>query len=350
MKQLNIIFLIIGTIIGAGFLSGKEIVVFFANYGYYSYIFIVPMFFTLYYLFYKLLLLGSKTKINDIDTLNHLIFNKKNKITKWFSFFSFIILSSTMFSAIPTGFNLNTFSIQQVFLLMFIAIIMCIALCYDISIITKLCTFAIPVILVVLSIVCFSNFSTASYVLTSNIILLPYSIITYICRNIFLSYYIIAKSSFGYNQKQCKQISFWSSFILCLFTTIIITVLLSNPELLDCSMPLLTLSASNNLLYIVFFVCLLFAIITTLISSLITLKSFFNFKSNYLNIVVPVIICATLSIIKFDYFVTYLYPLIGVFGFYLVFYLMPFNTLFQNTNKNIHQTSNDTKHNGTSHN
>ena len=39
MKQIKIIFLIIGTIIGAGFISGKEVFEFFSKFGYYSYLF-----------------------------------------------------------------------------------------------------------------------------------------------------------------------------------------------------------------------------------------------------------------------------------------------------------------------
>ena len=59
MKQIKIIFLIIGTIIGAGFVSGKEISSFLTIYGYYSFIFILPIFLLFYFCIYKLLLIGS---------------------------------------------------------------------------------------------------------------------------------------------------------------------------------------------------------------------------------------------------------------------------------------------------
>ena len=57
MKQFKIVLLIIGTIIGAGFVSGKEISSFFSIFGYYSFIFILPIFFLLYYFINKLLLI-----------------------------------------------------------------------------------------------------------------------------------------------------------------------------------------------------------------------------------------------------------------------------------------------------
>ena len=350
MKQVKTVFLIVGTIIGAGFLSGKEIVTFFAKYGCYSYIFIPLMFVMFYLLFYKLLYIGSKHNIDNINTLNYLIFKKQNKLINLFSFISFIILSSTMISAIPTALNFKLFSIELIVTLLFITIIMCIVLYYDISSIMDICTFAIPIILTILTIVCFCNVSNIIIIEVSNIVLLPYSIISDVCRNVFLSYFIISKSSYGLTKKQCKQISFFSSLILCGFTSLIITTLLSNPYVFNSSMPLLSLSANNQILYIFFFVCLLFAVLTTLISTLFTLKSFFNFKIKALNNIVPVFICIILSVIKFDYFIAYLYPIIGMFGFYLIFYLISFNSPFQNSNKNIHQTSNNAKNNRTGHN
>ena len=74
MKQIKIIFLIIGTIIGAGFISGKEVFEFFSKFGYYSYLVILPMFFCLYYFITKLLLIGANNKINNIVKLYLFIF------------------------------------------------------------------------------------------------------------------------------------------------------------------------------------------------------------------------------------------------------------------------------------
>ena len=74
MRQIKLILLIIGTIIGAGFVSGKDIAIFFSNYGYFSLIFIFPMFFLLYFIIFKLLIIGSKNKINNASDLNIVIF------------------------------------------------------------------------------------------------------------------------------------------------------------------------------------------------------------------------------------------------------------------------------------
>ena len=342
MKQLKTIFLIIGTIIGAGFVSGKEISSFFTLFGYYSYIFIPFIFVLLYYSINKLLIIGSKNNINNIDDLNLIIFKKNNKMIKIFSFISFIIISSTMISAFNTAFHLKSFTLTNFTSLFLLTLFSAIIICFDISKIKNISLFVVPIILILMVILSFFNFNNSSNILISNIVLLPYNALTYVCRNIFLSYYVIAKSSSGYTEKQCRQISFITSLILCIIMTLVINAELSNLNILTSSMPLLTLAEKHSTLYWMYFLALQLAIITTLISTLITLKSYFNFKQKFLNSLIPTIICALLSLMSFDYFVVYLYPIIGIFGFYLLFYLSPFNSFFKKTNQNIHTTSKDT--------
>ena len=350
MKQFKIVLLIIGTIIGAGFVSGKEISSFFSIFGYYSFIFILPIFFLLYYFINKLLLIGINKKINNVDDLNLIIFKKNNKIIKIFTFISFIILSSTMISAINTSFNIRPYSLLHFATILIIIIISCIAIYKDLHFIKNMCTIIVPFILFLMIIVCLINLNSPSNVLLSNIILLPYNVITYVCRNIFLSYFVVAKSSYGLNKHQCKQISFATALILCLIMTVVIFTELCNINIINSNMPLLDLSKTSSVLYAVYLIVLQFAIFTTLISTLLTLKTFFNFKSKLLDAIIPTIICACLSFISFNYFVVYLYPVIGILGFYLIYYLMSSNLSFQDSNQDIHKASQKTQNNSRSHN
>ncbi len=339
MKQIKIIFLIIGAIIGAGFISGKEVFEFFSKFGFYSYLIILPMFFCLYYFITKLLLIGSRNKINNVEQLNLIVFKKDKKTIKIFTFLSFIILSSTMISAINTSFNVEWLSARHLFNLAILLVVCCIVLHYDISSLLNICGFLFPIVLGVLTIVCFSNFGTPTNIVLSNIILMPYNAINYVCRNVFLSYFVIAKSSFGLNTKQCKRVGFFSSAILCIVMMFIITCELCNHKALGYSMPLLFLAGKNNVLYIIYFCCIQVAILTTLFSTLVTLKFFFNFKKKSMNTVLPILICITLSLIKFDTFVGTLYPIVGILGFYFCYVLMFSNLSFQNSNKHIHNAS-----------
>ena len=106
MKVLKTSMLIIGSIIGAGFASGKEIFTFFAKYGVISLLFVVPLFFLIYLFNYVYLKFGSKFKNFDLKKGNHLLCKNKSffKITynplNVIMFLTFLILSSAMFSAL----------------------------------------------------------------------------------------------------------------------------------------------------------------------------------------------------------------------------------------------------------
>ena len=343
MRQIKLILLIIGTIIGAGFVSGKEIAIFFSNYGYLSLIFIFPMFFLLYFIIFKLLCIGSKNKINNASDLNIIIFKKDNKVIKIFTFVSFVILSSTMFSAIPSALGFEHLGVNKILITLAISFALCFVISKDIGVMQTICLFVVPIILIMILFVCFQNFATPKSGLIFDIVLVPYNALNYVCRNMFLSYFVISKSSFDMTQKQCKQVSFFASLLLCAFMAIEILVELGNPQILSTQMPMLYLAKSSNILHTLYLIVLQFAIITTLISALVTLKSFFNFKNKISNIILPIALCASLSMIRFDYFVEYLYPIIGMMGFYLIVVLMFPNFLFQNSNKQIHKTSQNTK-------
>ena len=67
MRDFGRIMLIIGTVIGSGFASGKEIAVFFSRFGSLSYVFIGLAFFLFFGVFYWILSYGNKgmSKLNS---------------------------------------------------------------------------------------------------------------------------------------------------------------------------------------------------------------------------------------------------------------------------------------------
>ena len=80
--------LIVGGIVGAGFASGQEIVAFFAQYGFVSLFFIIPVFFLLYFGIKQILLRNTCQNKNP----------KTEKILKIFSFGVYILVSGSMLS------------------------------------------------------------------------------------------------------------------------------------------------------------------------------------------------------------------------------------------------------------
>ncbi len=343
MRCLKITLLILGTIIGAGFASGKEITTFFTIFGYYSFLSLPIIFFGFYFCIYKLLIIGAKNDIKNTNQLNYIIFKKNNKLIKFFTFISFVIISSTMISGLRESLEISSVFYEILFIIIVIFSLFFL-INKNLKYLNIICMITIPITIIIICIICFSNFDGLHNTILSNIILLPYNSITYVTRNVFLSYFVISSSAFRLTDKQCKQISFWTSVILCVIMTVMIFAGLSNPETISDSIPMLSLAQSHNLLYILYAVLIEFAIITTLISTTITVKSFFNFKYKILNSIFTVVLCAVCSFVKFDFLIKYFYPVIGIFGAYLILFLMFPNLFFQNTNKKIHDASKNTKY------
>ena len=96
---LKIVFVIIGTLIGAGFISGKEIYLFFYKYGIYGFFGIILMSLFFGIIIYKLLIKIKKYKINNYEELLNKINNNKiiinlliKKIINVFLLISFFIM------------------------------------------------------------------------------------------------------------------------------------------------------------------------------------------------------------------------------------------------------------------
>lgn len=342
MRSLKITLLILGTIIGAGFASGKEITTFFTVFGYYSFLSLPIIFLLFYFCIYKLLILGSKNKITNTYELNYLIFKKDNKLIKIFTFISFLIISSTMISGLRESLEISSVIWEFVFIILTI-ILLSFFINKNLKYLNLICMITIPVTLIIICAICFNSYDFLENTLISNIVFLPYNTITYVTRNVFLCYFVISSSSYEMTQKQCKRISLFSSLTLCLIMAVMICAGLCNPDTLSDSIPMLSLTQNFDVLNVIYTILIEFAIITTLISTTITLKSFFHFKNGIVNTLCTVILCAVCSYIKFDYLIKYFYPLIGIFGAYLILFLMFSNSFLQNSDKKIHDASQNTK-------
>ena len=89
-------FLILGAIIGVGFASGKEICVFFFDFGGASLIGLFAFGLLYIYLFFVIQHISNKLKINSYDKFNAKMFGKLYKITNVVMLINFVITSAGM--------------------------------------------------------------------------------------------------------------------------------------------------------------------------------------------------------------------------------------------------------------
>lgn len=353
MKRFKVVFLILGSIIGAGATSGIDIFSSFAKYGSVSLFAVLPMFFLIYFALYALLQFGSKNNSKSITTLNLKIFKKNNKIINAFTFLAYLLVASAMFSSISVVLGLTKFSFAY-FACNAVVFLICIFISYkDITFLKKLNVVLTPVILISLFILLIVNTTKTSL----NIIgiskfsyLLPTTAVLYVFRDMFLSYFVIIQSASNLNKKDCRVISLMCAIIISVIIYLGIYIQVKNPQI-QSSMPYLDLAKNvSTVFYFIFQAVILIATFTTMFSTLFTFKGFIKTKHKLLKNLLPSICMLLLAQIGFDVFIEYLYPIIGIMGLYLMFCILPFKPFFKVGNNGIHYASQKAKYNSTSHN
>ncbi|MGI5841850.1 MAG: hypothetical protein ACOX6H_00975 [Christensenellales bacterium] len=346
--------LIVSTIMGAGFCSGKEIVSYFARFGLKS-LFFVPFLFLIYFFIFKLFLhLGAKENFNGIEDINKRIFKKGAKFSYVLFFIVYLIFSSAMFAGIKEislMFNwkpLTPLLLGVVFCLAFIVLLK------PFNALKKINSVLGPFLIVLMFVLCllcfnFFGFNSSKLIQSYYNYLLFFNPIIYACQGLALAYFILVKSGEGLNKKQINASAFLSTLILCVLQVFVIIVINFNPEVLNQAMPLAALSIKIGLPFdVIYIFTLLVAITTTLLSTSRPLNEIVKLKAKntgfaaFLSLLIPFV----LSIIGFDRIIIWFYPIIGVIGFVilaLVVYDLAFVSFFKYAHKKIHNASKHTK-------
>lgn len=328
MKNCIFAFLaIIGTVIGSGFISGKEIVVFFSRFGWFSFPCIVLAFFLFFFLFKFVLERGTQA----IKRLEN------SKICFWLNIVLCLIFSSAMFAGIG---NLLVFDVKIINYLLFFLIIFFCAFVYKKGIgglnksnfiLVPLMTGALIVMLII---------SIKGEVIDVNNELGGLSFfycLLYVVMNTSNGGVMIASFADKLTKKQKTRVAFFSALTLCVLLLIADIVLLQNPSSFEQTMPLLSLFSGKGqfvMTLIVFIGCL-----TTLLTLTYTLSSSMRGLCNneilifFVSILLPLIF----SLLGFDFIVEYFYPLASTLGLYILYDLF-FVSFFKRAYKKIHAT------------
>ncbi len=318
-KTVSLIFVIVGTIIGAGFATGKEVAVYFTRFGYMTIPCAIMCGVFFYYINYLFLRLHRVEKFDNYLDFSRKVFGKFSSVVNLFLCTCFIILSGSMYAGINamqfmlTGLSFPFFSL--------ISALLCVRICVKgASALSNANLIVIPLVIVLTVIVCVKGVAQPSgYGFSVGMSSIPLSIIfciVYIGMNMVLSGIFLSIIGKEYSAKQSKTASFVSSVMITLLIILISVCLFFNPILLDVDLPLLELSYSMSHVWgIIFCVMTWLAIFTTLISSTFTTINMITMKKNKLYIILIVVLLGyILSLFTFSKIVSILYPIIGVAG------------------------------------
>ncbi len=335
MKKSFLTFLVtVGTVIGSGFLSGKEIVVFFSRFGWISFPCIFIAFFLFWGLFQFMLGYGDKA----VDRL------KKSKFSNVLNVLICIILSSAMFAG---SYDLVSFSGGGVmpFLIMLIIIGICFHIVRNgLGSLEKANLILVPVMIFVLFIGEILISANGDFIFSSSRFSFAsvYYTIMYVVLNTSNSGVVLAHMGQGLSKKQKARVSFCSALVLSLILLMTNIILIKNPQCYIEDMPLLSLFAGWQ--KVIMQIVILFGCLTTLFSLIFalsnSLRGLIKKKrvANILSVAVPLL----LSFVGFGRIVSYLYPISSVLGIFLIcdLFLLSF---FKQTYKSIHSARKHTK-------
>ena len=310
------VFLLIGSFIGAGFISGREIAEFYCKDGRLSEK--AYLTFILFFLFVYLLLNVGK-RCGGFNGFNGRNYGTWRKIISILYGISSIISASAMASgceALINSFYGIYFKIP-IFAILMIAISMLSAI-YGLNLLKIINAVLVPVMVIGIVYIVFMH-DTGEIIIEktkSNTV----SVYLYVGMNIWFSAPLIMQSGINNTNKKNILSAFFTSAIITFLIVIVSLKITGKSELLNEPMPLLHLAKGSVIKETIYLISTILAIYTTMSSSMYSMKNIF-IKGNHVpqkTVILSAVIFAV-SLFGFSNIVERLYPVIGVIGLTYVF-------------------------------
>lgn len=321
--MLKVIFVIIGTLIGAGFASGREIYLFFLQYGTRGKIGIIITGIITGIIIYKVLEITKTYEINNYNKLLERINWKHGKINKAINLIvnAFLLISFYIMIAGFSAYMAQTYKIP-----IYISSSIFVIICYiifkkSIRGVVKANEILVPILVILIA---YLGFKNLPYMLEQNILITKQkgwilaSILYASYNSIILIPVLTSLRNYIYSKKDIIKISIITSFIIIMLALCIYGLLLRGEFFIsELEMPLveITIEFGNIFKYIYGFV-IIASIFTSAISTGYSfLQNTTKNKKSYE--IVLIIMCLTgiaVSNIGFSKLVEILYPLFGILG------------------------------------
>ena len=303
MTKFAIILTLVGSVLGCGFFSGKEIAVFFSRFGLWSYFAIVFAFVFFFFIFKFILSSNLSTS--------------KVGYSKFFITLNLsicLVFSSAMFACVQ---EIEENKIET-FILIIVAIILCLTILKKgFSVFNKINLFLVPIMTILFLIILALNATFAMPTFSKSLPLpsIFYSLL-YCGLNSANSAVVVSSLGQLLDKKDKTRVAFISALVLALILMIANFILLQNQDSLSSSMPFLTLLVSWQ--KVVLKIVILMGALTTLFcltyNFYITLKG----KSFIFRCIFAIFIPLAISFCGYGFIVCYLEPIASILSIVLL--------------------------------
>lgn len=332
----KIIFVLIGTFVGAGFASGKEVFNFFTIYSLNGIISIFIFSILLFFMIYKCLNIKTNLQLNSY---NKFIFYLEKKYRffnhRFFLIIINIFLASSfyiMITALSSLFDYQ-FSTQK-----FITITWTIIICYiifykkNINFIYIINSILMPILILFIITLCLfnTNLNNINFNEINSNYNFIYSIfmgLLYFSYNSLLLIPIVFDLKIDENKKGKNnnlKIAIIFSLIIFFITFLINLLLLSFYNLVyNLELPILYISNSSLKIFsFLYFFIILSAIFTTMISSGYSFISNLNKNNFKIKLIIFLLFSFIFCLFSFSDLINFFYPLFGLIGFVQIFLIL----------------------------
>lgn len=333
-NTLKVVFVIIGTIIGAGFASGKEIYIFFCIYGINGVIGIVISSIIIGTIIYKVLKIANKKNVENYDKLINTI-NKNNKINEIIKIIINIFLLISFYIMIA-GFS--AYFSQELQIPNIIGTVIIAVLCYiifmgNIESVIKVNTLLIPILIICIILLTLKNTNVYqnlnSKLINGNIYISIYNAILYASYNsILLIPILVSLKKYIKNQNQVIFISIICSVILVILALAIYGLILKiDININKIELPTVYVAGMSGKLYkYIYGGIILVSIYTSAISAGYgILENYTKEPKKYKTL--AILMCSSsvlISKIGFSQLINSLYPVFGILGLVQIILLLKY--------------------------
>lgn len=315
-KSFTLICLILATIIGAGFASGKEIQIFFSEYGFSSIIAIILVCLLFYFVIKIYLSFGKKFCVVNYFDANKILFGRLSNYFNLFISVCYLIVLAGMFAGVYEVYLFVTNIVVAKILTLITALLCVLENSGGMKNINFINNLFIPITMILLIVSAFLNFQNIDFnnVEFGNLTLSIWSAIIYVGINILLAGSMLIQEGHKYNKNQIKFASLISSVILTIIIFLFNLILLNFNTNSEMPMLLLSFNLSNvwgylNLISIWF--CIYSAITSVTYVLSVNVK---NNSNKFISNLIVVTIAYIISLFGFGKIIEYLYPIIGLIG------------------------------------
>lgn len=322
---------IIATMVGVGFISGKEIYTFFQAYGVSGYVGIFIVFILFFVLCQQFLTLKERLQIKDVTQFHRYLFQgNMQKVFQGFVFTSHICIVCSMLAGLFWVIQHITSGVGVVWFILAIEILLGYVIYQGVSCSYKVIAYITPFLLCMFVLVTSLSIRQGLYnvsLQSVSPVMCVYAIIAgflYAGMNLQTTSSVIMYVGSRFTAKRNWKVSLFVSTCLFIFLCMGTVALWGIPtEMQTSAMPFYELAQSRGVVFTVFYLIALFlGIVTTLISSAQTATDILTVscKHNKGLAVCLVLGGSTLfASLGFQKVISFLYPFMGVLGLVYIF-------------------------------